>query len=194
VPDKRYEQARATKVSGKSEFDSDSIKGSTVRKGYRKIKKSPLLIIIAVSLIVGIVAGFFITKSTSAFKMNGYSVNGISATEVDYVVVDMTTHKDNLVDADQKGAKVGVSMDQVYATMNLVDGGVTAKFLGMDITDTVTVKYYYREDISHDMKEVSKIDVSTAGVYYIEYTSSHFAYKDVVLIRTIIVTGVEVDG
>ena len=195
MAEKRYEQARATRVSGNHEFDTDGVNKSSMKRASRKIKSSPLLIVIAVSLVVGVVCGFFFARGTSAFTMNDYTVNGVVAPEADYVVVDMTAHKEKLVDEDQKsGTPVGVTMGQVYSTMKLNDGGVCAKFLGKDISNTITVKYYYREDISHDKIEGTGIDVSTAGVYYIEYTSSHFAYKNVTLIRTIIVTGVETDG
>ena len=127
--------------------------------------------------------------------MNAYNVNGVASTEVDYVYVDMSAHKEQLKEEDKKKEHpVGVTTGQVYSTMKLEDAGVTAKFLGFDITDTVTVKYYYREDISHDMVQVSAVDVQVAGVYYIEYTSSHFAFKNIKLIRTVVITEVEVDG
>lgn len=195
MAEQRYEQARATKVSTKRDYDGGGWSKSDAKRATRKIKKSPLLIVIALSLVVGIVGGFFLTKATTTFKMNNFYVGGVASAEVDYVLVDMTSHKERIIDADQKsGTPVGVTTDMVYQTMKLKDEGVTAKFFGKDISDTVTVKYYYREDISHDKREVSGIDVSTAGVYYIEYTSSHFAHKNTTLIRTIIVTEVEVDG
>lgn len=195
MADPKYEKARAVKQSSRREVDTGSIKTSSVKRGYKKIKKSPILIIIAVFLILGATAGFFVAKFTCTFHMNEYKVNGVNSQEADYVYVDMSAHKDNLIDADKKSASpTGVTTGQVYSTMKLEDCGVTAKFLGLDITNTVTVKYYYREDISHEMIQVSSVDVKTAGVYYIEYTSSHFAYKDIKLIRTIIVTEVEVDG
>ena len=191
----KYEQARAVKEQGRREVDMTSIKTSSVKRGYKKVKKSPILIVIVVFLVLGAVAGFFIAKNSCVFYMNDYFVNDVVASEVDYVYVDMSVHKQQLIEADKKTAiPVGVTTEQVYSTMKLKDCGVTAKFLGVDITDSVKVKYYYREDISHNMVEVSAVDVKTAGVYYIEYTSSHFAYKDIKLIRTIIVTEVEVDG
>ena len=190
MADSRYEQARAVKKSNRSEANVN-IKSSSVKRGYKKIKKSPLLIVIAVFLCLGIVAGFFVSRETCSFYMNDYKVNGVSSVEADYVYVDMTMHKQQLIAS--LGAE-SFTMGQVYSTLDLKDGGVTAKFLGMDISDSVTVKYYYREDISHEMVAVSSIDVQTAGVYYIEYTTSHFAYKNVKLIRTIIITEVEVDG
>ena len=195
VAGSKYEQARAVKQSGRRDIDTGSISSSSARRGYKKLKKSPLLLIIAIFLSLGAVGGFFLAKSSCVFYMNEYKVNGAKSTEIDYIYVDMSAHKNKLVEADKaSGHPVGVTTGKVYSTMILEDGGVTASFLGIDITDSVTVKYYYREDISHDMVQVSAIDIKTAGVYYIEYTSSHFAYKNVKLIRTIIVTEVEVDG
>ena len=191
----KYEQARAVKQSSRRDFDMGSINSSSARKGYKKVKKSPILLIITIFLILGAVGGFFLARSTCEFYMNDYKVKGVTSAEVDYVYVDMSSHKEQLIEIDKASDHpVGVTTGQVYSTMTLEDGGVTAKFFGTDISDSVSVKYYYREDISQDMIEVSSIDVKTAGVYYIEYTSSHFAYKNIKLIRTIVVTEVEVDG
>lgn len=188
----RYEQARAIKKNSGREVEASSISSSSVKKSYKKIKKSPVLIIAVVFMILGALGGFFIAKSTCSFYMNEYKINGKVAEESDYIVVDMSEYKQQL--ENSLGINAGVTTSQVYSTMNLEDSGVTAKFLGVDITNSITIKYYYREDISHDIVEVSSVDVKTAGVYYIEYTSSHFAYKNTKLIRTIIVTEVEVDG
>lgn len=189
-----YDRARAVRTSSERDIDFELSKSSR-RKATKTIKKSPLLIIIAVTLIVGIVGGFFLMKGLSKFEMNDYLVNGVASIESDYVVVDMTAHKESLVDkAKKSGDTDGITTEELYENTVLEDTGVTIKFLGMDIKDSLKTKYYYREDISHDITEVGGIDITVPGVYYIEYTSTHFAYKNVTLIRTIIVTGVEVDG
>lgn len=191
-----YEKARAVKTSSRDSYGSDfEFSGKTKRRANRTIKKSPLLIIICVTLIIGAIGGFFLTKSLSKFEMNNFYVNEVASKEVDYVVVDVSLHKETELDKALKtGDENGITMEEVYSSLVLKDDGVTLKFMGIDISNTLSVKYLYREDISHNVTEVSKIDVSVPGVYYIQYTSSHFAYKNVTLIRTIIVTGVEVDG
>lgn len=192
MAEKNYDKARAYKSSSvnKSDIDAGSFNTRKTKKYAKKIWKSPLLLIIAITTIVGLVGGFFLTKFTSKFEMNKFYVAGVEVGEVDYVEVDVSAHKEAL----EQTAGGSVTTEQVYATLGLTDKGVTIKFLGMDISNTLQTRYLYREDITHDVQEVDKIDVSVAGVYYIEYTSSHFAYKKVSLVRTIIVTGVEVDG
>ena len=50
MADARYEQARAVKKDGNKGVDVSSINGSSVRKVYKKVKKSPILIVIVVFL------------------------------------------------------------------------------------------------------------------------------------------------
>lgn len=121
--------------------------------------------------------------------MSAYSVNGVASAEVDYIVIDMSAIKESYL-LENPNAE----MEEVYSSVKLNDGGFVCKFFGIDISDKVTTTYYYREDISHDWSKVNGIDVTTAGVYYIEYKSNHFAFENSTLIRTIIVTGVENDG
>jgi len=187
--DSRYEQARAKREEKSYDFNTGSISKSKSKRYVKKLTKAPLLLIIVITAVIGIVGGFFLTKALSKFEMNDYYVCGVVSPEKDYVIVDVSKHKEEL-----EQVAVETTMEQIYATLGLEDKGVSAKFLGMDISKTITTKYLYREDISYEPTEVEKIDVSVPGVYYIEYTSSHFAYKNVKLIRTIIVTGVEVDG
>lgn len=192
--DSRYDKARAYKsTSSRVEVDTSSFNSRKTKKYTKKVMKSPLLLIIAITAIIGILGGFFLTKALSKFEMNKYYVGGVAASENDYVVIDVSAHKENL-EAVAGESNTELTMEQVYSTLGIEDKGVDIKFFGMDISDTVKTRYYYREDITFDPQEVNGIDVKTPGVYYIEYTSSHFAYKNVTLIRTIIVTGVEVDG
>ena len=90
--------------------------------------------------------------------------------EVDYVVIERDNSEDPIV---------------------LDDEGVTCKIFGIDLSKSVSVKYFYREDITKDATEVENINLDVAGVYYIEYTSSNFLYKNTTLIRTVIVSEVE---
>lgn len=191
--DNKYSNSRAYKTSNKKQVDFDGFSASKTKKYAKKVKKSPLLAVIVVALIVGIIAGLLVTKFTSKFEFKDFYVAGQASSEKDYAVVDVSAHKEKLEGlASLSGTTV--TEEQVYLTLSLEDKGVNIKFLGMDISDSLSVRYYYREDISHDIVAVDKIDVKTAGVYYIEYSSSHFAYKNTKLIRTIVVTGVELDG
>lgn len=190
-----YDKARAKQMKSSSgwSYSSDNVSKRTRKKVGKSILKSPLLLIITIALVVGAVGGFFLSKSTSTFVMNDYFVNGVKAEELDYVTVEVDNYKQSLLqEFETNGTEF--KMENVYNTLQLKDNGVTIKFLGKDISSTVKTRILYREDITHDPVEVSKIDVAVAGVYYIEYTSTHFAYKGTTLIRTIVVKGVEVDG
>lgn len=185
----RWAAARAAKERKRLDASNINLSKRQKNKAIKTVKKSPVLIVIALALIIGLLGGFFSFMLLSPFEMKDYMVNGIKSSEKDYVVVDMQDIKE-----DYLIAKPDASMEEIYASVTLKDEGYDCKFFGIDVSDTVTKKYYYREDISHDQEEVTDIDIQTAGVYYIEYTSSHFAFKNKVLIRTIIVTGVENDG
>lgn len=187
--DDRWAAARAAKERKRLDTSNINISKRQKNKAIKTVKKSPVLIVIAIALIIGLLGGFFSFMLLSPFEMNDFMVNGVASSEKDYVIVDMLDIKgDYLVENPD------ASMEEIYSSVKLKDEGFECKFFGIDVSDTVTKKYYYREDISHDQEEVADIDIQTAGVYYIEYTSSHFAFKNKVLIRTIIVTEVENDG
>ncbi len=184
-----YSRARATKKKASASFARGTMTASEKRQAEAKIKKSPILIVVILSLILGALSGFFAFKYLSPFNMNAYYVNGVASSETDYVVIDMSAIKEDYLkenpDAD---------MEEIFNSITLKDDGFVCKFFGVDVSKSVTTTYYYREDISHDWSKVDGIDITTAGVYYIEYKSSHFAFKHSTLIRTIIVTEVENDG
>ena len=185
-----YSKARATKKSA----EISAGKGSNLSKKEQKkvaktIKKSPILIVAVVFLLIGLVGGFFAFKFLSPFEMLGFKVNGNLALENDYIIVEMSELKDEYFKQNPTA-----EMEEFYASVSIEDLGFECKFFGVDMSKSVTQKYYYREDVSHETVEVSEIDIETPGVYYIEYKSSHFAFKNKTLIRTIIVTGVENDG
>ena len=183
-----YSRARATKKSSSVQVNTNVSKRSS-KKAVNTIKKSPILMLVFICLIIGVAGGFLAFKTFSTFEMNTFIINGVASAEVDYIVIDMTKIKEEFLKIDEDA-----TMDEIYTSISLKDNLTTCKFFGADITDTVKIKYYYREDISQDAQETDKIDVKTPGVYYIEYTSSHFAFKNKTLIRTIIVTGVENNG
>ena len=183
-----YSRARATKEVSERDVPEVSMKKSQKKRIGKKIIKSPLLIIIAISLIVGLAAGYFAAAKLNKFEMNQYLVNGVESEEIDYVVVDMTATKEKL---EEKGS---ATMSAVVEATTLEDEGVTCKLLGIDVSKSVSKEYYYREDISYEATKVEEIDLNTPGVYYIVYKSSNFAFKKTTLIRTIVVLGVENDG
>ena len=185
----RWAAARAAKERKRLETKDINISKRQKNKAIKTVKKSPILIVIIVALIIGLVGGYFAFTFLSPFDMKDFSVNGVVSHEKDYVIVDMLDIKE-----DYLALHPDSSMADIYSSIQLKDEGYECKFFGIDVSDSVAKKYYYREDISHDTTEVDGIDVETAGVYYIEYRSSHFAFKNKVLIRTIIVTEVENDG
>lgn len=72
------------------------------------------------------------------------------------------------------------------------DEGATAVFLRKE--RAVSVTYYYREDISHDVEARENVDTSVAGFYYVVYQTDAFLYGNTDLIRTVEVVRVEDDG
>lgn len=180
--------ARAKKQQNTVDFDGE-LKSSDKKKITKTLKKTTLLIVCLVFLVIGLVGGYFAHSYLSAFEMNVFKVNGVESEEVDYVEVDVSLIKEGL---EEEGESV--TMEKLYSSITLEDGGVKCTIFGIDLSNTISVKYYYRQDISHDAEVVDKIDLKTSGVYYVEYTSSNFLYKSKTLIRTILVTGVENDG
>ena len=183
-----YSKARATKKTSSINLKTN-INKKDQNKAIKSIKKSPILILALVFLLLGAVGGFFAYKMLSTFELNTFVVNGVASAENDYIVVDLSEIKEDYFQSNSDK-----TIEDFYASISLKDNTVSCKFFGIDKSDTIVTKYYYREDISHDAVEVNKIDLETAGVYYIEYTSSFFAFKNSTLIRTIIVTEVENDG
>ena len=165
-----YSKSRAKKKEKNTIEYDEVLSKSEKNKITKKVKKSPVLLIVLFCLVIGAVAGYFVFNYTSAFEMNSYKVNGEASQEIDYVVIE-------------RGS--------LQKPIALDDGGVTCKIFGIDLSKSVSVKYFYREDITRDTEEVENINLDVAGVYYIEYTSSNFLYKKTTLIRTVIVSEVE---
>lgn len=185
-----YSKAIATKKSTEfSAANGSNLSKRQQNKVKKTILKSPVLIVSVLFLIIGVVGGFFAFKFLSPFEMKGYKVNGKLCTENDYVVVEMQELKNEFFKQNPT-----LKMEDFYASITIEDLGFECKFFGVDVSKTVTQKCYYREDISHKTEQVDAVNLEVPGVYYIEYVSSHFAFKNKTLIRTIIVTGVENDG
>ena len=183
-----YTKARAVKKST-SQTRNININNKEKNQFKKQVKRQPIIVVILIALIVGALGGYFAYAILSPFELSAYTVNGVASDENDYIIIDMSQIKENILNKNPD-----TTDDEIFVSVVLNDEGVVCKFFGKDVSDTVKVEYFYREDISHDVATTDKIDVSVAGVYYIKYTSSHFAFKNTTLIRTIIVTGVENDG
>ena len=131
------------------------------KKGFKKMN----LLIAVVFLAVGVLAGFFGLKfafSNDTFELNA----GTMKNEIMFIGAD---------EAYQKYEELGV----------------TCVSFGKDYSKDVTIKYYYRTDLTEEVKEVSKVDETIPGMYYAVYTTNAPRYKSVTLIRNIAVLGEE---
>ena len=173
---------RAAKKSVTAEIEIPG--GKKSKKQLKKAMRYPA------ALIIGAVAGYFAATKTTYFALLPYKVDGVASQEIDYVCVDLSEKRAALEEQGKKADTAKEIADQ----LKIEDDGFEIKFLGSSVADTVSKKLLYREDLSEDAKEVAEIDFSRAGTYYVEYTSTHFAFKNLKLIRTIFVTGVEENG
>lgn len=115
------------------------------------------------ALVLGAVGGYFgyryICKD-DCFVMNSYS----SSTEI----ID-----------------INIGEEEVFQTYE--EKGARCIIFGKDFSDKVKVEYQYREDNTQDPTNVGGVDVEKAGIYYAIYTIDHIRFKNVTLIRNIIV-------
>ncbi len=160
------------------------------KKQYNKLKKSPLFAAACVFLIIGVIIGYFLAFNFNKFELSCFKVNNIAAQNNKNVEINLSDIKKEL--ATQLNREP-TDAELFYGT-TLQDCGVNITFLGTSVANTVTATTYYRTDMTCDVTPTDKIDVSKAGIYYIEYTSSHFAFKNAKLVRTIHITGVENNG
>ncbi len=183
--------AEIKKRATKKNYGSNKKVNSEMKKNIEKSLKSPIVIILVISLVMGIIAGFFIGKINIKFEMTNLVFNG---TEIDgdYLSIELNLIKEELESQNESGEIV--TEEQIKNAIKIENEGVIIRFFGKDLSDTVTKEYYYREDMSHDEQKVDEIDYLKVGTYYVTYTSSHFAFKRYKLIRTIVITGAEIDG
>ena len=119
-----YSKSRAKKKETRNIEYEDKLSKAEKKKLTNKVKKSPLLIIAFLFLIIGGVGGYFAFDYLSAFEMNVYKVNGVASQEVDYVVIERANLEQPIV---------------------LDDAKVTCKIFGIDVSNSVSIKYYYEE-------------------------------------------------
>lgn len=185
-----YEKTRARRRTSPQVPSNKTGSVKINKKTVKKLKKSPVAILVALFLIIGFAAGYFVSQKAVYFTFNDYAVNGVASEEKDYVVIDLSGIKEKLT-AESASP---VTYEEIAGAVVLSDGGCEISFFGKDLKSTLSTRVLYREDISHDCAVVQKIDLTVPGTYYVEYSSSHFAFKNANLIRTIVVTGVEIDG
>lgn len=162
-----YSKMKATKQTKRQKSSAPvSVSKSDANKVKRSLGKLGISwILVFVFLIVGIGCGFLINKF--AFKNDTY---------------EMITYSNGLTD-------ICIGKDEEFKTYT--EMGVKCVAFGKDQTHYCMVNYYYRDDMTNDEIQVYKIDENVPGIYYAVYTTSHFKYKSVTLIRNIIVLGEE---
>jgi len=187
VADSEGRRAKATKKTNGSP-KRENIGFS--KKTTKKIIKSPVIIVFVILFAAGVALGFFITDKNVGFSPLMMKVNGVTAEENDYIEIDLSAIRETIVKEDG----TPVTAEDVAAAVNFYDAGVSAYFFGNSLADKISKKLYFREDLSHDAEETTTIDFTKPGVYYIEYTCDHFAFGNKKIIKTVFVSGVEIDG
>lgn len=154
------------------------------KKQYNKLKKSPLVAAACVFLIIGAIIGYIFAFNFNKFELASFKVNNIDAENNQSVKINLSALREQL--ALQLSREPTDA--ELFKSIILQDFGVNITFLGVSVANTVTSSVYYRKDMTCDVTLTDKIYVYKTGIYYIEYTSSHFAFKNAKLIRTIYVT------
>lgn len=162
-------KAKATAVKREKTSQTIKQKKSNVKLNKKKIKRSlkkPIILCAVIFFVIGIVGGFFainyLTKN-DCFVMTKYS-NG----ETD----------------------ISIGAGEEYSSYQEI--GVKCIAFNKDISSSVKIEYFYREDITKDYTQVSGVDCEKSGIYYVTYTVDNIKYKTVKLIRNVIVTREEI--
>ncbi|MBQ8451707.1 MAG: hypothetical protein IJ538_02900 [Clostridia bacterium] len=171
-----YDNMKATKQSKQSLdfsniFDSSNKKHS--KKAVKKLstKMGVSIILIALALVIGLVGGYFGAKFF--LKNDTYEMIASSTGTID----------------------VTIGFDEEDGMLTeYVEPGVRCIAFGKDISSECTVTYYFRDDLTKDETLVSGVDENTPGIYYAVYSCPNLKYRNVKLIRNIIVLKEEDDG
>ena len=187
-----YKKTRATKkrYGSATTWSDGEVKVS--KKTKKALKKNPVIILLIVALILGLTTGVILGYAFTKFEFVTPTLNGVAVEEADYVEIEPEKFKQEI--QKTKGDDYVVTGEELKNYIKLENESVKITFFGKDVSDTVTKEYYYRQDISHDSVKVDGIDYLQEGTYYVIYTSSHFAFKNAKIIRTVVVKGVEIDG
>ncbi len=161
-----YSSMKATKT--KRSYDADvSVSRSSKRKIRKQAKKLNWLIVLPV-LVVGLLAGFFGMKI--AFKNDVFSM--VEAKTIDEIMY--------------------IGGDSDYE--EYVELGAKCVSFGKDYSSEIKIEYFYRTDLSEKETKVDGVDEKVPGMYYAVYTTTASRYKNVTLIRNIVVLGEEDNG
>ncbi len=95
--------------------------------------------------------------------------------------------KDDCFEMIQLAGKIDLTIGGEGNPSTYEELNVKCVAFGQDVSDSVKIKYLYREDITHDTCEVEQIDPSIDGFYYVVYTSTNLKYRTVQLIRNVTV-------
>lgn len=184
-------EGRKAKATKKSSDDISFFElKSTKSKRKKKSKKSALFTVYAVILVIAVFVGYFVTSANVKFTPHAMKLCGEACQELDYIEIDLSALREDIIAKNGDGSPITAETIAAYARFD--DGGVSATFFGKELTARKTL--LYREDLSKEAKPVEKIDYAVPGVYYIEYTCDHFAFAGKNFIKTVYVTGVEIDG
>ena len=168
-----YSKMKATKVKHNNSKIKKSAASLVSEKNIKKSKKSLSKmgiswIIIAASILVGLLAGFLTTKLITKND-----------------VYEMVTYANGSADV-----YIGKEEDVKYYS----ELGVKCISFGKDVSNKFSVTYYYRADETQDEVKVDKVDETKEGIYYAVYTSPAKKYSTVKLIRDIFVLKGEDNG
>lgn len=167
-----YNSMKATK-STKRTYDNISISRNTQKSAKRTLKKIKAnWLIVAIVLIIGAIGGFF--AHNLLFKTDTYEMVASANGETDIILG-------------------GMEKDAITTYTEL---GVKCIAFGKDYSKECIVKYFYRSDLTEEIKEVSieEINTSNVGIFYAVYECPAQKYASVKLIRNIIVLGGEDNG
>ena len=166
-----YNSMKATKTS-KKPYSNISISRNTQHSAKKVVKKvNANWFVVVLVLIIGAIGGFF--ANNIIFKNDVYEMVAVNG-ETDIVLG-------------------GMENDSIKTYTEL---GVKCIAFGKDLSKDCTVKYYYRNDLTQNEKEVSidEINSSNVGIFYAVYECPSPKYSSVKLIRNIIVLGGEDNG
>lgn len=164
-----YSNMKATKVKRESATSSISVSKKTRGKAKRGLTKLGIsYIVIFIFLVIGIAGGFLISK---------YAFSGDT--------FEMVAFEDGLID---------VYIGQGESKTSYTEPGAKCVAFGKDASNSITIEYYYRNDLTQEPQRVESVDSQTEGIYYAIYTSNNIKFKSVRLIRNIIVLRSEDNG
>ena len=144
-------------------------------------------------------------KSSATLKVGGFKINTRGVSSAVFIVVLAclilgilaggfalyVVTKNDCFEINTFATQTDIEIGSEGNPSDYKELGVKCIAFGKDVSDSVQIKYLYREGLTQDTKEVDKITKDIAGIYYVVYTSSNIKYKKVHLVRTVTVYRVE---